>query len=408
VGNHLSASQISRQSRKENQMNDFLELMQEGDKLEASLGSKARRIAQFDEKLTKFIELIANKPGYRPAIHKALLQEAETTSDFPLLFGTVLERTLLAKYQIAKPDWRNYIASGTQNDFRIANAFQMYGLQSHLSVVKERGEYKADTMGEGKFAIQLQKYGRRFPISWEAMINDDLGAFSDAASRLADSALRTEFFQATALIASSTGPNATLFQSGGTHPIDGVTFTNKGTLTLNGGTAVDNLATTILEMKTQKDVAGEPIIITRFHLVVPAALEIAALKVLSNNLLIASSLGSTSADGVRTSENIIAKFPITLHVNPYLDIIDTTHGTTTWYVFADPQADGVAAKLNFLRGRENPEIVQKMSDKITLGGGAVSPLEGDFDSDSMQWRVRHILGGTQFDPRFAYAQAATS
>lgn len=389
-------------------MNDFLELMQEGEKLEANLSQKSRRVQGFDEKLTKFIELIANKPGYRRSIHTALLKEAETTSDFPLLFGTVLERTLLAKYQIAKPDWRTYMATGTQNDFRLANAFGIVGLQGQLSAVKERGEYQADKLTEGKFGIQLKKYGKKFPISWEAMINDDLGAFNDVAERLANGALRTEFFQATSLFVSSTGPNTTLFQSGGAHPIDGKSFTNKGTLTLNGGTAIDNLATTVLAMKTQKDADGEPIIVTRFHLVVPAALEVAALKALSNNLLIASSLGSTSARGVETNENIIAKFPITLHVNPYLDIIDTTHGTTTWYLFADPQADGAAAKMNFLRGRENPEIVQKVSDKLTLGGGAVSPLEGDFDSDSMQWRVRHIMGGAVLDPRFAYAQAATS
>lgn len=378
---------------------EFMELVNEASQLETSLKAKAKGISGFEEKLTKFVELIANKAGMRGTLHRFMLKEAETTSDFPLLFGTVLERTLLAKYQIAKPDWKAYIGSGTQNDFRIANAFGIYGLQGQLSAVKERGEYKADVLKEGKFAIQVKKYGKKFPISWETMINDDLGAFSDAASRLADGAQRTEYFQATSLFVSSTGPNTTLFQTGGTHPIDGTTFTNKGTLVLSG----DNLAATITAMKSQKDADGEPIIIERFHLVVPVGKEFTALQVLSQNLLI----GQGANAGVTTSENVIAKYPITLHTNPYLDIIDTTHGTTTWYVFAD-LASGYAAKLNFLRGHETPEIVQKTSDKLSLGGGAVSPLEGDFDSDSMVWRVRHIMGGTQMDPRLCYAQAAVS
>ena len=381
-------------------MKDFLEVVKESDNIGPSLTQRVASMPHFEESLTKFIDLMTNKGGDKTHWWKAKMKEAETTSDFPLLFGTVLERTLLAKYQIAKPDWRTYVKVGTQNDFRIANAFGIFGLQSNLAVVKERGEYKSDKLQAGKFAIRLKKFGRKFPLSWEALINDDLGAFSDAAERLSNAALRTEFFQATSLFSGSGGPNSTLFSAAGTHPIDGTSFNNKGTAALTG----DNLAAAITAMKSQKDADGEPIIINRFHVVVPVALEYKLLQILSQNLLIATALGSTSAAATQTSENVIAKYPITAHTNPYLDLIDTTKGTTTWYVFADPSADGAAVGMNFLRGRENPEIVQKTSDKISLGGGAVSPLEGDFDSDSMVWRVRHILGGTQLDPRFAYAQ----
>lgn len=379
--------------------NDFLELLQEGDKMEASFAARATKVENFEEKLAGFIGLLTNERGYRTSIHRAYLQEAETTSDFPLLFGTVLERTLLGKYQIAKPDWRGYVATGTQADFRIANAFQMFGLQGSLNSVKERGEYKADKLGEGKFAIQLKKYGKKFPLSWEALINDDLGAFSDAAGRLADSALRTEFTQATSLFSTVGGPNSTLFGTAFPHPIDGVSVTNLGALPLTG----PNLASTITAMKSQVDADGEPIIITRFHVVVPVALEFQLMTILSNALLI----GQGANAGVTTSENVIASYPITKHTNPYLDIIDKSgKATTTWYVFAD-LAEGAAVKMNFLRGRENPEIVQKISDKLSLGGGAVSPLEGDFDADTLVWRVRHIMGGTQMDPRFAYAQTGS-
>ncbi len=178
---------------------------------------------------------------------------------------------------------------------------------------------------------------------------------------------------------------------------------NKDTKTLSA----DNIAATITALKSQKDFDGNPILFNRFVLVVPVALEYKALQALSQNLLIATALGSTSAAATQTSENVIAKYPITVAVNPWLDIIDTTHGTTTWYVFGDP-ANGDAVKFNFLRGHESPEVVQKMSDKITLGGGPISPLEGDFDSDAIQWRIRHVMGGTVTDPRYAYAQAATS
>lgn len=383
---------------------EFLELMKEGETIGPNLAAQAKGISDFNEKLDSFVNLITNEAGHSRNKYQYLMREAETTSDFPLLFASVIERTLLAKYQIAKPDWRAYVKVGTQNDFRKANAFGIFGLQSSLGVVKERGEYPADKLADGSFSITLSKYGRKFPLSWEALMNDDLGAFSDAADRLANAALRTEFNVATKLFVSAGGPNTTLFQASGTHPIDGTSFSNLGTLSLTG----DNLAAVITKMKQQKDADGEPIIITRFHVVVPVALEYKLAQILSQNLLIATALGSTSAAATQTSENIIAKYPITSHTNPYLDIIDTTHPAFTWYVFADINQDGAALGMNFLRGHENPEIVQRQSDKVSLGGGSVSPLEGDFDSDSVNWRVRHIMGGTQLDPRFAYANNPAS
>lgn len=380
---------------------DFMELMKESEGMDPNFGSRLKGIKNFNEKMEAFTALITNKDGMNSNLRRYKMKEAETTSDFPVLFGTVLERVLRAKYSLVNPDYRKYVKMGTQNDFRTAWDMATYGNRAILSTVKERGEYQNRKLADGKFTINLQKYGNKFGLSWEAIINDDLGAFSDIASDLTTSALNTESHFATALFASAGGPNTTLFQTSGTHPIDGTSFANKGTLPLTA----TNLAATITALKSQKDFDGNPIMFNKFILVVPVAKEFTALQVLSQNLLIASQ--SNAAATTTTSENVIAKYPITLAVNPWLDIIDTTTGTTAWYLFGDP-SNGDAIKMNMLRGHESPEIVQKMSDKISLGGAPISPLEGDFDSDSCQWRVRHILGGTQTDPRYAYAQASVS
>ena len=381
---------------------EFLELMKEDGAV--SVSDRAARIDNFDEKFDAFTGLIANRAGHSTAKRRYLLKEAETTSDFPTLFGTVLERTLRAKYMLVDPDWRQYVKTGTQNDFRNAWDMALYGNRATLSVVKERGEYQNHgNLNDGKFVIALQKYGNTFGLSWEAVINDDLGAFSDIAADLTLSARNSEAQYVTKLYAGSAGANSTLFSASGTHPIDGTSFNNLGTSDLSGA----NIATVVTALKSQKDYDGNPIVFKRFHLVVPVALEYTALQALSNNLLIVSALGSTSATATTTSENVIAKYPITVHVNPWLDQSGYSHATLQWYMFGDP-ADGDAIRMNFLRGHEAPEVCQKMSDKISLGGTPISPLEGDFDSDSIQWRIRHIFGGVQTDPRFAYAQNPTS
>lgn len=384
-------------------MKDFLEVMEEGERLTPNAGSAARAIENFDEKFASFLSLITNSRKYAKHKRAYLMKEAETTSDFPILFGTVLERSLLGNYTIAKPDWRAYVKVGTQNDFRVSNLIGIRGLESNLSQVAEREEYKQKTLKEGKVQNQVFKYGRAFGVSWETFINDDLGALNDLSSRLSNAALRTEYFQATKLIVSSSGPNAALFGSALVHPIDGVTINNKGALPFNA----DNLAATITAMQNQVDIDGEPIVFDGFHLVFGPALQIAVLKVLNPASLIATGV-PTGSVALTTSANVVATLNIKPHMNPYIPIIDTTGNKAySWYVIGD-LSNGAAVQMNFLRGHETPEIVQKASDKVTPSGGSVSPTEGDFETDTYKMRVRHILGGTQIDPRLAYAQVANA
>jgi hypothetical protein len=359
---------------------------------------------RFEEALDQFIGLITNKPGFSRARRKYLLSEAETTSDFPILFGSVIDRQLLARYKSAADGaWRTYVKTGTQMDFRPADAIGVYGLEGGLNEVKEKAEYKADaSLGDGKVSITLKKFGRFFPMSWETLINDDLGAFNDNADRMAKSALRTEYREATKLFAASTGPSTGLYGATIAHPIDGKAITN---LFTSSALTIDNLGVGFTKLRHQVDSDGEPILIDGFVLVVPPALEIAALQILNKAALIAA--GGDSGSGIkptiRTSANIIANMNITLQVNPYLPIIDTSgNADTTWYLFAT-LANGAAVKLNFLQGHESPELCMKAPNKVMLGGGAANPLEGDFESDAVIWRIRHICGGKAIDPRMSAA-----
>lgn len=391
-------------------MKDFLDLM-EGeslDSLELSASERTAHLANIEEKISKVITFMNFRPSKRRYIlesyaeRQAFLQEgAETTSDFPALFGTVIDRQLLAKYTIQKPDWRTYVKTGTQRDFRAQNIIGVFGLQSHLPQVAELGEYPADKLQDGKVSCQVYKYGRVFPLSFESLVNDDLGAFADAADRLANAALRTEYYQATKLIAQSSGPNTSLFGSALTHPIDGATINNKGTSVLSATAVFD----TYVAIQNQNDTDGEPIAIEGATLVVPPKKYKDALIAVNAAALVATGVGNSAA--LSSSYNATADLPIEIKVNPYLPIIDTTHGDTTWYMFAK-LANGRAVQLNFLAGHESPELCMEAPNKLSMGGGVISGFDGNFHNDANKWRVRHITGGAVVDPRLAYAQAATT
>lgn len=379
---------------------NILQIMEEGERLLPSVSDQGRSVESFEEKFDSLMGLLLNEKGFSTHKRRYLLEEAATSSDFPILFGNVLERQLLAKYKTATPDWRAYIGVGQQRDFRASGqeVIGVFGLRTRLKEVPPTSEYKSDEeYNEGKVAIVLRKFGRVFPLAWEAMINDDLGAFNDVADDLVQAALITEYYHATELYVASTGPHTGMYGDTLVHPIDGATLDNLEALAFN----IDNLGTVITAMRGQKDINNNPVVVEGFELVVPPALEIPMLKALNPAAVVLA--GTAGAVTKESSANVVAQLNITGHVNPYLPIIDVSGAADkTWYVFAK-LSTGQAARLNFMTGRAAPQLVMKNSNKVTVGGAPLSAMEGDFESDSIRWRIRHILGGTRIDPRLTFA-----
>jgi hypothetical protein len=56
-------------------------------------------------------------------------------------------------------------------------------------------------------------------------------------------------------------------------------------------------------------------------------------------------------------------------------------------------------ELGFLQGHEEPQITMKSPNAVMVGGGDVNAFAGDFDTDSIEFRVRHVVGGLAMDPR---------
>ena len=326
------------------------------------------------------------------------LREVITTSDFPHLFGFITDREILAAYRAVVPDWRQWIRAGSLSNFNQAELHKVQGNNTRLPRVAEKGEYLVSPVSNAHYHRQVYKYGRQFDISWEATINDILDAFGDIPQRFADAAVQTEAWEATNTYASAAGPNPLLFGVA-LADVDGQVIVNQGVLPLT----VANLQTTRGLMALQQDVLGRPLGIRGVHLVVPTSLEMQALTILNSPLVQWTEVGAGAGIPVPTT-NIIPQLGIKLHVDPNLEVLDATAtDDTTWYLFAD-FGQGVAAQVDFLRGYETPEVCMKASDKVTTAGANLSPFSGDFATDNVFYRVRHCVGGTQLDPRYAYAQ----
>jgi len=178
---------------------------------------------------------------------------------------------------------------------------------------------------------------------------------------------------------------------------------------INGSVAlltIANLEAGMEAMAGWVDAGGEPIMNRAKYLVVPPALEMTARQILTS----ATKMWTESAGGgpiAYPTNNVVSQMGLELVVDPYLPIMDTTNGDTAWYLFANP-SDIAVLEAAHLAGHERPEICMKNSDKVSIGGGAISPFDGDFATDNVFYRVRLVFGVTELDWRGTFAGGLVS
>ena len=235
-------------------------------------GSRVRNAnssAKYYEKFARAAELISDV--YSGKLSVDVFKEAMTISDFPLLFGDVLDRQLLANYMETPQTYRNFTKVSTVRDFRTVKRFTTSGSEGVLSIVNEQAEYPETSLGEAKYSYAVKKYGRRIPFSWETMINDDLDALKDVPARFGRASRRTEQKFVTNLYCGTSGPDSTFYNASN--------FSN--VVTSNPVLSIAALQTAMTILAAQTDSDGEPIFIDAVELVVPPALEITALNILN-------------------------------------------------------------------------------------------------------------------------------
>ena len=356
---------------------------------------------EYMRSLSEAADLVAGVYAGRKPMH--YLQEALTTSDFPLLFADILDRSLLAAYQTAPKVWPNYVLQKSVRDFRSVKIFPYpYGGSGVLPIVPIDNPYPEDKISDTTpFTFAVQKYGRRIPFAWETIVNDDLDALKDIPARFGRACAATEDKFVTQLYCVTGGIDPTFW-----------TDAHKNRMTVACGATNPNPVLSIAGLQDaykvlalQTDPDGNPIVINTVTLVVPPALAITA-----QNIVQAFELWLMGADaltGATANQNLHTlnwmKNKVRVVVNPWIPVISTTgtFGNTMWFLFADPSTDGAALVLGKLRGYEEPQIFMKAPNTQMIGGGQGAIMDGDFDTDAIQYKVRHILGGATLDWRLA-------
>ncbi len=349
-----------------------------------------RKPANYERKLKEAVDLLSNARGLAPHRAKFLLQEAIVTTDFAVYFGDVLERKLVSAYKAIDPLWKPYFkARPTVPDFRKAFDFATYGGDNVLPEVDEKGEYRATQKRQVNYEIEVKKRGQQFDISWETLVNDDLNALKGTPDDYARAAANTEHSLAINEYAGDIGAHV--------EGVGGFLYQNLIN-SVAGPLTIATLETALEMMAALTSLSGMPIKNMMKFLVVPPALEMTARQILTST----QKMWTDDAGGVfraSPTANVVSQMGLTLIVEPWLQSINAGgNGLTGWYLFADP-SDIATLGYAHLEGHTSPEICMKASDKVAIGGGPISPFDGDFATDNVFYRVRHIFGVASLDWR---------
>lgn len=360
-----------------------------------TIRGRAQRDPLYQRKLLEAARLIADvHDGRRPTYH---LREALGTADFPNLFGDILDRQLLSNYRETPQTYRNYCSISTVPDFRVVKRFAVNGGEGRLSIVPEQTEYPEISMSDQVYSYRVNKYGERMPFAWEAYVNDDLDAIRDTPARFGRGARRTEEYFATSLFVDTNGPHASFYTTANKNRV----HTENGASANNPPLSIQALQDAMIVLDSQVDANGEPIIIESIRLVVPPALRVVAQNILNSTEIWLNLAAAVGTQQLHTQNWV--KGMVDLDINYYARQIATTNGATSWYLFANPSTSRPAIQIGFLRGHETPELFMKDSNAVRIGGGTSDAMDGDFDTDAVHYKVRHVIGGSRLDPKATVA-----
>lgn len=301
------------------------------------------------------------------------VSESMSTSDFPILFGDALNRSLARRYAARPAVWRQFAAKQLARDFRPTKIIEFLGGSAILDAVPELDEYKARKFAESSFETTTGKRGNRLMWSWEMQVNDDLGAFDTAPDALSRGSVNTEDYLATSVLVGAAGPKAWL----GT----------PGTAALSTA----SLEAGLQQIMDASDEDGSPIVIDTPVLMVPRSLALTAQNIVNTTEIRTTSgskLSLVSGNGLSATPKIV--------VNDWLTRIDeSANKATTWYLLPAPDSIRPAVYNTFLQGYDTPDLRVKADAGMRLGGGAIDPAEGSFERDAVEYRIRHVVKGNQ-------------
>lgn len=296
-----------------------------------------------------------------------------TSSDFTSLLQNVANKALLTGFEESPETWNIWTRRGTLPDFKQATRINMSGFTG-LAEVAEDGEITYGKFTDRKETIQLVSYAKKYRMSRQLIINDDLGGLTQIPRAMGRAANRKIGDVVYALL-NGTGP--TLAQDS-TALWD--TSTHKNYVAAATAPTVDTLTTAVTAMAKQTDPnTGAVLNIYPRYLVVPVALQTKARELMKATYNPAGTAGTLPPNPFSGSFEVVS--------DARLD--GQTYGAYAWYLFGDPNIYDTF-EVAFLNGVDQPY----MRENQAWDSQSVEYVVGiDFGVSALDFRAVHKYRG---------------
>ena len=283
------------------------------------------------------------------------IRAAFSTVSLPGILSNVANKKMLDSFREHPVIATKLCTSGDINDFKPSERFRITDVGDLLPVAPD-GEIKEGNITEESAMNKLDTYGKKFCLTRQMIINDDLGAFMKVPTAMGNRAARLidQLFFSRLLANPVQGDGHALFSAPHRNFLNGE----------SSALSLESIQKAIQLFMDQVDADGQPISVEPAIMLVPTALKHLAIQLTKGATLVVSG-GSTKS--VQPAINVIADENLQVISSPYLGNGSYAGSSTTgWYLFGNPsQVD--TFEIGYLKGKRTPTVERGETDFNTLG-----------------------------------------
>lgn len=328
------------------------------------------------------------------------LAEVHTTSDLKFNIAHLVTAIALPQFDDAVRTWNQVAGVRVVPDFgpvRLQSLFGdltgagvagagTQGISGGLPSIPEAAPYPYVTVtGQEAFYAKLGKLGAKFGFTWESSVNDVVGFFEQIPGELVQLALDSEEREVyEALI------------NGTTNELASQTLPDGTVTDPNAAISPEAIWAAILQLQNVSINGRKVGRASGYNVVVAAGTGDYVNYALNRNIIQIVDGNVVYGPGDRSALNNVT-------------VVESTYVTgTNWYVLPQPGAiRRPVLELLRLRGYEAPELRVHGDTGSYVGGAAVSPFEGNFDNDTVDYRIRYVAGGVMWSSAYALKSDGT-
>lgn len=326
----------------------------------ASLGIPADKV--FGMGRVRLAELLGPR-RFRQAFPQ-FAQLAQSTSDFDAILENTMRKILRKEYTEFPTTWSRWAQRATTPDFKPVSRPQL-SLAPDLVARNEGGEIKYATITDSKETYALVEYVSGIKLTRQALINDDLSAFTRIPRNQGQAAKRLEDRLAYGVLNANgkLSDGVDLFHSSHKNLVSGT-----GKVGAPSTVAVLDATNRLLRKQTGLGGVGK-LNLSAKYLLVPASLEVIAQQFISS--AVDPSKQNQVPNPFAGKMEVIA--------TPFLDA-DEGGSDTAWYLVSDMIE---TVEVCFLSDEPEPVLRQ----------------ETDFDTEDAKFAVRHTVAAAAIEHR---------